>query len=191
MSGDTTKLSGDDLTLAGSSPTLIIDHVTRAVASSTGSFNIPHTLMDAASGQWVDTGVDLPANSLLKSIIVEHKSAAAHDSENIWLTDWTLFASGMPYKASFVYANNTPGWCAPDASNCYRGMNLKNTPGSGGAPIAFVINPYTDYNGGQTWTAIGNGARRLFLKVSGSGDISSGTRASIKCHAVYETWDFS
>tara|TARA_B100000131_G_scaffold125024_1_gene122234 strand:- start:2487 stop:3068 length:582 start_codon:yes stop_codon:yes gene_type:complete len=193
MSGDTTKLSDDDLILAGSSPTLTIDHITTAVVSSTSSFNMPHTIanMDEAGFQWVDTGVDVPASAQLKSLAIEMKTAATASGINIWISDYTLKSSGAPSFSSYVWVNgNNPGWLAPTDYSGYRGPNLKDHPGYQGNATAFVINGGLDWNG-FAYSEISSGARRVWLKVSGSGDISGGTAASVKVHAIYDTWDFS
>ena len=193
MSGDTTKLSDDDLVLAGSSPTLTIDHITTVVVTSTSSFNAPHTIseMDEAGSQWVDTGVDIPASSQLRSLVIEMKTAATASGLNIWVADYALKSSGAPSFSSYVWVNGSnPGWLAPTDYSGYRGMDLKASPGHQGNATAFVINGALDWNG-FAYSEIAANARRVWLKVSGSGDISGGTAASIKVHARYDTWDFS
>jgi hypothetical protein len=192
----TTKLTDDDLILDGSSPTLTIDINTRCVVSSTGSFNAPLAIgdMDEAGYQWVETGIDLPATSMLRYLTVEIVSGSTATSE-VWIADWGIYSrstlSYLPLNepAGFIWFGSSPGMVSP-TGNGYRGPDLRAVPGYQGNPKAFIFNGFADYNSEYVWTGIQTYSKQVYLKVSGSGDISGGSPASVKCHAVYETWDF-
>jgi len=186
-------LGDDDLELDGASATIKLDDstfggVTRCV-DGISSLTLP--LPDGSpASEYVDTGINLPAFSVLRYIFIKKTTAGVNGNGTLWVSNFA-----MTYNAatpSSDYDEYYGDYAAPgDYSGPENGYNLEGSAtyqseedsGTG----HWVINGLAN----DSVKAAVDYARDLFLKISATGDASGGTAPVVGVFVVYDLFDIS
>ena len=137
--------------------------------------------------EWVDTTLEIPANSALRYIFVEKTTPGVNSNGTLHLANigarfGGVEPSGAQYEAYYG------DWDVPGGSSGENGFNLEGAAGdpdyTGHKVIHFPVDGFSQQ-------AVYTFARDLWIKVKAVGDASGGTAPVVSLFVAYDTYDLS
>ena len=168
-----TTIKQDNLTYGG---------VTRVTVGVT-SLTLPKPNNTSA---WVDTTVNLPANSALRFIFLEKTTPGVNANGTLHLSNVAIRSGGTTPDSDYdlFYGD----WDVPGGESAENGYNLEGAAGDSDYTGHWAIHfPLDGTSGHAVWTQDND----IWLIVKAVGNASGGTAPVVSLFVVYDTYDLS